>query len=204
MYVRVAWFEGDPNVVTPGLKENLLPALEDIDGYQGGYWALADTNKGVGITFFESQSALEGSRETADGLREKMAERLGNAPAEFEEYEVFQTTGEKVHRDAGVMRVIRVEGDSKRIAESAEQIQSRAIPELQKFDGFLGAAWMTDRSTGRGLTFLLWDNQQNLDKATGQLDELRERMMASVGARTISVANHSIILRAEAPAAARR
>ena len=92
MYARISTLEGSPEHIDEELRqvrENILPQIQQQEGFEGMV-ALADrkTGKTLGITFWESEEALEASEEAAGRLREDSAEAMSDTIAAVERYEV--------------------------------------------------------------------------------------------------------------------
>jgi heme-degrading monooxygenase HmoA len=92
VYARISTLEGSPEHIDEELRqvrENILPQIQQQEGFKGMV-ALADrkTGKTLGITFWESEEALEASEEAAGRLREDSAEAMSDTIAAVERYEV--------------------------------------------------------------------------------------------------------------------
>ena len=92
MYARISTFEGSPENIDDELRrvrENVLPQLRQQEGFEGMV-ALADRQSGktLGISFWESEEALEASEEVAGRLREDTAQAMSETIAGVERYEV--------------------------------------------------------------------------------------------------------------------
>jgi heme-degrading monooxygenase HmoA len=92
VYARISTLEGPPEHIDEELRqvrENILPQIQQQEGFKG-MAALADrqTGKTLGITFWESEEALEASEEAAGRLREDSAEAMSDTIAAVERYEV--------------------------------------------------------------------------------------------------------------------
>jgi heme-degrading monooxygenase HmoA len=92
VYARISTLEGSPEHIDEGLRQvrqNGLPQLQQQEGFKGMV-ALADrkTGKTLGITFWESEEALEASEEAADRVREDAAEAMSETIAGVERFEV--------------------------------------------------------------------------------------------------------------------
>jgi heme-degrading monooxygenase HmoA len=92
VHARISTLEGSPEHIDEGLRqirENGLPQLEQQEGFKGMV-ALADrqTGKTLGITFWESEEALEASEEAGDRVREESARAMSDTIAGVERYEV--------------------------------------------------------------------------------------------------------------------
>jgi len=92
MYGRVSTFEGSPEQVdelTRYAREQVLPALEGLDGFSG-ILGLADRQNGkvVAVTLWESEEAMRASEEAANRIRDESAEATSETIASVERYEV--------------------------------------------------------------------------------------------------------------------
>jgi heme-degrading monooxygenase HmoA len=84
--------EGSPNELDEGLhdiKEHVLPILQQQDGFKG-FIALGNRQSGelIGITFWESEQAMQASEEVGESTRSDTAEDTGDTIADVQRYEV--------------------------------------------------------------------------------------------------------------------
>ena len=92
MFARVSTFEGSPEQVdelSRYAREQVLPALEDLDGFNG-ILGLADRQSGkvLAVTLWESEQAMSASEESANRLRDESAEAASENIAGVERFEV--------------------------------------------------------------------------------------------------------------------
>ena len=92
MHARMTTLEGSPGKMDEGvrdIREDVLPQLQQQDGFKG-FLALGDRHSGklVGITFWESEQAMQASEEVGDRMRSETAEDTGEAIEDVERYEV--------------------------------------------------------------------------------------------------------------------
>jgi heme-degrading monooxygenase HmoA len=92
MHARMSTLDGLPDEMDEGLrdvKEHVLPQLQQQDGFKG-FIALGNRNSGklIGITFWESEQAMQASEEVGDRMRSDTAEATGEAIEAVERYEV--------------------------------------------------------------------------------------------------------------------
>jgi heme-degrading monooxygenase HmoA len=71
------------------VKEHVLPRLHQQDGFKG-FIVLRDPQRGklIGVSFWESEQAMQASEEAANRLREESAEAGGDTIEDVERYEV--------------------------------------------------------------------------------------------------------------------
>jgi len=84
--------EGATDEMDEGLrdvKEHVLPLLKQQDGFKG-FIALGNRQSGklIGITFWESEQAMQASEELGDRMRSDTAEDTGDTIEDVERYEV--------------------------------------------------------------------------------------------------------------------
>jgi heme-degrading monooxygenase HmoA len=92
MHARMSTLEGSPDEMDEGLRdvrERVLPLLRQQDGFRG-FIALGNRQSGelIGITFWESEQAMQASEEVADRTRSETAEDTGDTIANVQRYEV--------------------------------------------------------------------------------------------------------------------
>ena len=100
MYARMSTLEGLPDEMDEGLrqvKEHVLPLLQQQDGFKG-FIALGDRQSGelIGITFWESEQAMQASEEVGERTRRDAAEATSDTIEDVERYEVglFEMSGQ--------------------------------------------------------------------------------------------------------------
>ena len=83
---------GSPDRMDEGLRqvrEHVLPLLQQQDGFKG-FIALGDRQSGklVGVSFWESEQAMQASEGVGDRTRSETAEAISDTIAGVERYEV--------------------------------------------------------------------------------------------------------------------
>jgi heme-degrading monooxygenase HmoA len=92
LHARMSTLEGSPNELDEGLhdiKEHVLPILQQQDGFKG-FIALGNRQSGelIGITFWESEQAMQASEEVGESTRSDTAEDTGDTIADVQRYKV--------------------------------------------------------------------------------------------------------------------
>jgi heme-degrading monooxygenase HmoA len=92
VFARVSTFTGASDEIDEAIRqirENVLPSVEQLDGYKGAYFLVDRQNgKSLSMTLWESEEAMRASEETANSLRSEVAEALGTQMVGVERYEV--------------------------------------------------------------------------------------------------------------------
>ena len=93
MFARVSTYRGDGERLLQGFAE-VTGSLEAIDGFSRAYFMVnRESGKGMSITVWESEEALNASAAKADELRSRGAEAGGAQIESVESYEIGMTVG---------------------------------------------------------------------------------------------------------------
>jgi hypothetical protein len=92
MQARISTVEGDPGKIDDALKvinDKVLPALKELDGFMAANF-LVDRSAGklVGVAFYGSEAALEGSADAVKTQRNQVAEAMNGKVVGIESYEL--------------------------------------------------------------------------------------------------------------------
>jgi heme-degrading monooxygenase HmoA len=93
VHARVSYIDAESgdriDDVVSQVKSDILPRLREQDGYKG-FTVLADRSSGrlLGISYWESEEALQASEEVANQTRSQAAETAGSPEPRVERYEV--------------------------------------------------------------------------------------------------------------------
>jgi heme-degrading monooxygenase HmoA len=92
MYVRISTIEGDAGKIDDAvatINEKVLPVLKGIEGFTAANF-LADRSSGklIGLTFWDSESALDASAEAVNPIRTAVADAMGGKPVSVESFEL--------------------------------------------------------------------------------------------------------------------
>ena len=91
MFARVSTYGGDGDRLLQGFAEVTGP-LESMDGFARAYFMVnRESGKGISITVWESEEALNASAAKADELRARGAEAGGATIESVEHYEIGLT-----------------------------------------------------------------------------------------------------------------
>jgi heme-degrading monooxygenase HmoA len=91
MFVRVSTYTGDPDELVRGF-EGARNDLHEIDGFSQAYFCVdRASGKGLTVTLWNDEQALEASAEQARQLRARATEPSGATIDSVEHYEVALT-----------------------------------------------------------------------------------------------------------------
>jgi len=91
MFARVATYSGDPEELVRGF-ERARGELERMEGFSNAYFCLdRDGGKGLSMTLWETEAALDASAERAHQLRSQATQPSGATTDSVTHYEVTLT-----------------------------------------------------------------------------------------------------------------
>ncbi len=90
-------------------------------------------------------------------------------------------------------RVTVVQGSPDRYDDAVRIINERAVPGASQIPGLVAAYWAVDRSSGKGVTFAVFDSEESLNASEEAVRELRERSVAEAGGQVVSVETYEIV-----------
>ena len=92
MFARVTTVQASPDKVEQAnrlINDQVIPAVRQMQGFKAGYWLVdRDTGRGMGITLWEDEQALEAGRQGVPQLRARIEQELGTS-VDIQEYEVI-------------------------------------------------------------------------------------------------------------------
>ena len=87
MYARATTYRGSPEHVQDAIVhyEEGIPSIREIAGNRGAFLLVdRSAGKGVGVTLWESEEAMQASRKRADEVRQQAQEPGGDPVDEYE------------------------------------------------------------------------------------------------------------------------
>lgn len=76
------------------IQQRLIPSIQGLKGFKGAYWLLDEkTGKGLAVSFWDSEDALNASAGPVGQLRTQSTNELGVEVESVESFEVIQTAG---------------------------------------------------------------------------------------------------------------
>jgi heme-degrading monooxygenase HmoA len=92
MHVRISTIEGDAGKIddaVAAINEKVLPVLKGLEGFTAANF-LADRSSGklIGLTFWDSESALDASVEAVNPIRTAVADSVSGKVTSVESFEL--------------------------------------------------------------------------------------------------------------------
>jgi quinol monooxygenase YgiN len=198
VHARSTTIQATPSSIDAGVRhiqDEVLPALTDVDGFTG-LSTLVDRKSGrcIVTTAWQSEDAMHASAELVLPIRDRAAQRFGADTAEVDEWEIDLLHREHNSGDGAVCRVTWVRGDPANLDRATEVFRMVSLPVLQEASGFCSASLMVNRSTGLGVTSVVYQSRKAMDQAKRIAEDARQRATARAGVTILEVREFELAL----------
>ena len=151
----------------------------------------------LGVTFFESEDALQASEPAFERLGDEIPETARGRRTSVGVYEVAIADVEGATRSA---RVASLECPPERLADALHSIREQAQAEAEELEGWKGIVTLVDRATGATKTITFWDSDDALRRSEVREMQLRCRVVAAAAGSIANVRTYDVAVH-EAPVA---
>lgn len=195
MYARSTTISGNPDAIDAGIsfvKDEVMPTILAIDGCVG-LSLVADREGGriIATSSWDTQEAMEASRDQLAGLRSRGGEVLGGSP-EIEEWEVVVMHRDHPTHDGACCRITWAR--PRDIDAMVEMWRSTLLPQIEALDGFCSASMLVDRAAGTMCGTVSFDSRAALDASRDTATSLRARAVSESGTEILDVAEFDLVI----------
>ena len=195
MYARSTTISGDPAGIDEGIafvRDEVMPTITAIEGCVG-MSLVVDRDQGriIATSSWESQDAMEASRDQLAALRTRGGEILGGSP-EIQEWEVVVMHRDHPTHEGACCRITW--GRPQDMDAMIEMWRSTLLPEIEGFEGFCSASVLADRSAGVMCGTVTFDSREALDSSRDSATALREKATSEAGVEIVDVAEFDLVV----------
>lgn len=185
MYARSSTIQAQPSTIDAGIaqvRDAVMPALGGIEGFTG-LSLMVDRSSGhcIATTAWQSEEALRASEQSVRPVRDRLAEILGGT-AQVEEWEIAGLHRDHRSGEGSCVRATWVKVAPDQIDRGIDLFKLTVLPALEELEGFCSASLMVDRASGRGVSSVVYDSVDALERSRDQLDRLRDAATQEAGA----------------------
>jgi len=157
------------------MRDDLMPELENIDGYVG-ISLLVDRESGRCIitAAYESEDAMLAAADKAKELRSQAADRFGGTVEKIEMWEIGVLHRDHQSADGACVRATWVRGDPAMADQNVEYFKTSVLPDLENLQGFCSASLLIDRSSGVGVSSITFDSREAMERNREQAKTLKD------------------------------
>ncbi|MFI9362136.1 antibiotic biosynthesis monooxygenase [Kitasatospora sp. NPDC053057] len=197
MFVRTVYLTGNPERVDQtleGLSTEVVDLLSGQPGYRGfGLYADRAVGKITMGSWWESAEAERDSDAALHARREELLAPLAGT-ATTDVWEAVVTAPPGVAGPGAGFRLVRIDIDPAKVDAMAGAFRDRALPALEKMAGFVTAAMLVDRATGRAMVGAIFVDEATFAASRGPMAEARARGIAESGATLRSLEEFEVVL----------
>jgi heme-degrading monooxygenase HmoA len=197
MYARSSTIQSQPSAIDTGIahvRDTLMPALTSIEGFTG-LSLLVDRSSGkcIATSAWESDEAMHASEQSVRPLREQAAQILGGT-AQAEEWEIACLHRDHRTGEGSCVQVTWVKVGPDQIERGIDLFKMTVLPALEDLEGFCSASLMVDRASGRGVSSVVYDSYDALERNRDQLDGIRDAATQEAGAAVLDQRDFELAL----------
>lgn len=186
MFVRTTEVQADTSKIDNGIaivSDEIFPAVSGMDGCVG-MSLLVDRHSGrcIATTAWESEDAMTATAERVMALRSRAEESLGSSGSEVHQWEVAVVHRDHAAPQSACARLTWLRGDPETADRAIDTFRMAVLPRVQEMDGFCSASMMIDRSAGRAVGTVVFDDRQTLDATRRDAQSIRGRVASELGA----------------------
>jgi quinol monooxygenase YgiN len=188
MYARSSTIQTQPSAIDAGIahvRDAVMPALRSIEGFTG-LSLLVDRSSGrcIATSAWESEEAMRASEQSVRPVRDQVAEILGGT-AQVEEWEIAGLHRDHRSGEGSCVRATWVKVGPDQIDRGIDLFKMTVLPALEELEGFCSASLMVDRASGRGVSSVVYDSFDAMERNRAQLDTLRDSATQEAGAEVL-------------------
>ncbi len=177
------------------MRNELMPELENIDGYVG-ISLLVDRESGRCIitAAYETEDAMRAAADKAKQLRSQAAEKFGGEVEKIEEWEIGVLHRDHQSVDGACVRTTWIKLPPDQAERAIDFYKTSVLPSLEGLEGFCSASLLIDRSSGRGVSSATFDSREAMDRNREQAKELRNTRTRELGADVTDVGEFELAI----------
>ena len=186
MYTRTTATTAERSSLDAGIshiREVVMPALEEFDGFVG-LSMLVDRSSGRCITTsaWESEEAMRASADGAQELRDRAVQVIGGLRPDIDHWEIAVLHREHETPEGACARVTWVRLDPAQVDAGLEMFKTSTLPALEEIDGLCSVSVMIDRRSGRGVSCVVYDSADTIERNRDQIDRIKSEATQVSGA----------------------
>jgi quinol monooxygenase YgiN len=197
VFARTTTIDAATGTIDAGIafmRDEAFPTVTAMPGCVG-MSVVADRESGrcIATSAWESQEALRASENDVRPLRERGREIFGN-PATVDEWELAVVHRDHPSGDGAACRSTWIQGKPEDIDNAIDVFRMTTLPGLAEIEGFASASLMVNRSDGRALATIAYDNRDMLERSRQQADALRTRTVTETGSDVRDVREFDLLM----------
>ncbi|MGV9661964.1 hypothetical protein [Nocardia niigatensis] len=199
MFARSSTIQAQLSSMDAGIaymRDDVMSELSDIPGWVG-MSLLVDRSSGrcIVTTAWETEQALHDSSSRVRSIRDRAAQMFGSDGSTLvEEWEIAALHRNHHASEGSCVRAAWVRNAPERLDAAIELYKSAALPGMEELDGFCSASLMVDRSSGRGVSCVTFDNAEAMARNADRSADMRASIAGRTGSEVTEVREFELAL----------
>jgi heme-degrading monooxygenase HmoA len=198
VYARSTTIQGQPLSTDIGIahvRDVVMPALQEIDGYVGLSLMVDRQSGGAIITSaWRTKHAMRASAERVALIRDQAA-LMFDGSARLEEWEIALMHRDHRSREGACVRATWLKVVPNQLDRSLDFYRVAVLPEMEDLDGFSSASLLVDHpACRRAVSCSTFDSMDAMARTRDAASELRSRRARDLGAEVIDVAEFELAI----------
>ncbi len=186
MFGRLTRIEGTPAQIEEGVRtfeQNVARTTRELPGNLGIVLMVnAEEGKGIGVTYWADEKALEASGETMQRVRESATQSAGTRIASVDTGEVLSMERSGEPKTHTFIRTNTLQGKPEQIGAALAAYQKDVLPLIKSLKGFRAATMAANAESGKIWVSTVWETADDREASEAKVADLRKSTAATAGA----------------------
>jgi heme-degrading monooxygenase HmoA len=196
MHVRMTRITASPENLERAIgtfDQNVATPYREQRGFAGIALAVdRQAGRAVGVTFWESEAALNATDDLAKDIRARSGAENGLQFDEVESYEVAIQERAQPAKAGTFLRGNRGQGPVDRLDQAVRELSDN-IPAVKAQKGFRSLVCGVNRKNGKFFISSVWDTAADRDASEGAVKSLRQQITQTAQAGQIEVEHYEVV-----------
>ncbi|MDI3315128.1 MAG: hypothetical protein QJR12_12915 [Mycobacterium sp.] len=197
MYARSTTVQAQPASIDAGtahVRDVVMPALQEIDGYVG-LSLLVDRQSGrcIATSSWQTEDAMRASADRVAPIRDRVAQIFGG-PAAVDEWEIAFLHRDHPAGDGACVRATWLKIRPDQFVQAVEFYKTSVLPAIEELEGFCSASLMVDRASGRAVSSSTFDSLEAMERNGERARSLRTALLRDLGADQLDVGEFELAI----------
>jgi hypothetical protein len=197
VYARSTTVQAQPDFIDAGvahMREETMPALQDIDGFVG-LSLLVDRESGrcIATSAWESGDVMRANAERVRPIRDRAVQIFGG-PATIDEWEIAVLHRDHASGEGACVRATWLTIRPDQFDRAVDFYKTSVLPAVEELEGFCSASLMIDRASGRAVSSATFDTVDAMERNRDQARSLRTERLRDLGAEQLDVCEFELAI----------
>jgi len=197
MYARSTTIQAQPSSIDAGIayvRDEVMPMLLGVDGCIG-LSMLVDRESGrcIATSAWRSQDAMRAGDQQLRPSRDRAGEILGGSP-QVEEWEIVAVHRDHRSRPGSAVRATWTQVEPAQVDRAIDDFKAATMPAIEALEGFCSASLMMDRTSGRAVLSVTYDDAAAMERNRDAATRVRSASTSGGGPKLLDVCEFELAL----------